>query len=317
MKTVFVSLLLLGFVNAWAAEVSISVRPQTLIRGETLTLGDIAVFEGFSLPEASTLKKIALGNAPAFGEKRNYSNQALTEILRAHLKSSEAAGERHIKLQIPSEVSVEGGGLAVSSQAVRANLQEGLKKLCDSCEYKIEDLRLPELPAFPPKSEWSVRADYQKLRGPFNIPLEIINPAGEKSVFWVTGRLSVWKRVPVAARLLSQQDRIEPSDIKWLKREITFLPDTTPSEQEITQAGQLKTAVGPEQVILQSHLLRKRALNRGEIVTLTTGTTVWNLTLKGVAQEPGYVGDTVRVLNTETKKVVMGRVVAQGVVEVK
>lgn len=316
MKLLLVSLLFTVIAQAEAPEIAIRIQPHSFVKGKSLTLGDIAAFSGFTPAETSSLKKIALGNAPAFGEKRNYSNQALSEILRAHIKSLREGNSRHIKLQIPDEVSVEGNGLVLNLATVTTKLAENLQRQCEACEFRIEDSRLPEIPAFSPQSTWSVRADYQKLRGPFNLPVEVVNPIGEKSVYWLSGRLTIWKKVPVTTRLLSVQDRLENSDIKWIKRDVTFALDTSPSESEIVGA-QIKTSVGPDQILFQSHLVRKRALNRGEIVTLTTGSTTWNINLKGVAQDPGYLGDTVRVLNSETKKIVMGTVVAQGVVEVK
>ncbi|HEX4923333.1 MAG TPA: flagellar basal body P-ring formation chaperone FlgA [Bdellovibrionales bacterium] len=301
---------------AQAAEVAIEVHPKNLVKGERLTLGDIAEFKGFNAAETASLKSIALGNAPGYGEKRSYSNQALTEILRAHLKQLQASSGRRIKLLIPDVVSVEGTGQTLSLETLRKGLAENLQRVCEACEYKIEDLRIPPIPAFSPQSVWSLRADYHKLRGPFNVPIEIVSPVGEKSVYWMTGRLSVWKSVPVATRLLSLQDRLEPSDIKWEKRDITFLPDTTPEEAELAGA-QVRVAVGPQQILQRSHLVRKKALNRGEPVTITTGSTGWQITLKGIAQDAGYLGDTVRVLNPDTKKIVTGIVVAQGQVEVK
>lgn len=316
MKTLIVATLLIGLAPAQAAEVSIQVKPKNTVKGERLTLGDIAEFQGFNAAETASLKSIALGNAPAYGEKRNYSNQALTEILRAHLKQLQASTGRRIKLSIPDEVSVEGNGQSLSPESLRKGLAENLQRICEACEYKIEDLRIPPIPAFSPQSVWSVRADYHKLRGPFNVPIEIVSPLGEKSVYWMTGRLSVWKKVPVASRLLAQQDRIEASDVKWEKRDVTFLPDTTPDEAELPGA-QMRVAVGPQQILQRSHLVRKKALNRGETVTISTGAAGWQITLKGVAQDGGYLGDTVRVLNPDTKKIVTGTIVAQGQVEVQ
>lgn len=317
MKFGLITLLLIIFAaGASASEVSIRIQKTTKVRGPKLTLGDIAVLDGFTVKQSAALKSIALGNAPAYGEKRNFSNQALTEILRVHLKEIRASGTHRIKLQIPGEISVEGQALPVNAESVREALQDNLKKICEACEYKIEDLRTPEIPAFPPQANWSIRAEYHKLRGTFNIPIEVVSPIGEKSVYWVTGRVSVWKKVPVTTRMLAIQDRLEAADIKWVKRDITYLPDTTPSEPELVGA-QLRSSVGPEQILLQSHLVRKHALNRGEVVTVSTGSTGWHMSLKGVAQEHGYIGDTVRVMNTETKKILVGRVTGQGMVEVK
>src|SRR5687767_6205266 len=112
--------------SAQGSEVAIRVSPHSLVRGKNLTLGDIAAFTGFTNSEVQSLKKIALGNAPAFGEKRNYSNGALTEILRVHLKRIQEKGTKRITLQIPDEISVEGKGLVLSKDVIARYIQENL-----------------------------------------------------------------------------------------------------------------------------------------------------------------------------------------------
>jgi len=301
---------------AFASEASIRILSHSFARGDKLILSDIADFSGFSDVELQSLKKVALGNAPAFGEKRKYTNQALAEILRANLKKIQDKGSRSIKLIIPDEVMVEGSGFILDKKALSQSLVENLKRVCDTCDYKIEDLRLPEIPMLSPRSTWEVRTDYHKLRGPFNISIEVINSAGEKTLYWVAGRVSVWKKVPVSTHVLAINDRLDESDIKWIKRDITFIYDTTPEENELAGA-QIKMALAPDQILVRGDLVRKKALNRGESVTLTAAGSAWNVTIRGIAQENGYLGDTVRVLNPDTKKIVSGLVVAQGTVEVK
>jgi flagella basal body P-ring formation protein FlgA len=312
----FLILILLISHAAFSSEVSIRVNPHSVVKGKSLTLGDIAAFTGFTNSEVQNLRKIALGNAPAFGEKRNYSNHALTEILRVHLKRIQDRAPKRITLQIPEEVSIEGNGKTISKETLTQQLKENLRAICEECDFRVEDLRIPEIPPFAPDNTWSIRADFHKLKGPFNFPVEIVNPVGEKSIHWITGRISVWKKVPVSTRVLGVQDRLEVSDFKWALRDITFLHDSTPDENEMI-GSQVKMSVGPDQIIVKGHLVRKKALSRGDSVTITTGQSGWNITLRGVAQENGFVGDTVKVLNPDTKKIISGTVVSDGTVEVR
>src|SRR4029078_4835483 len=113
------------------------------------------------------------------------------------------------------------------------SLVENLKRVCESCDYKIEDLRLPEIPALSPKATWEIRTDYHKLKGPFNISIEVTSPTAEKALYWVAGRVSIFKKVPVSTHVLAINDHVEESDVKWVKRDITFVYDTTPEVGEL------------------------------------------------------------------------------------
>jgi len=64
-------------------------------------------------------------------------------------------------------------------------------------------------------------------------------------------------------------------------------------------------------------LQREFAVKSGEIVKVTAGSSDWEVTIDGIAQASGYIGDTVNVKIPRTQKLVSGLLTAKGVVEVR
>jgi hypothetical protein len=94
---------------AQAHESKVVIRPHTFVSANELKLGDIAEFVGLTSSQIKYLKEIPLGDVPVYGEKRTFSNQGLSEVLRAQMRSLETkdVGFAKIKMQIPTEVSIE------------------------------------------------------------------------------------------------------------------------------------------------------------------------------------------------------------------
>lgn len=139
-------------------------------------------------------------------------------------------------------------------------------------------------------------------RGPFITPL--------------TGRVIVKRDVPVLARRLERGTIIGPNDIDF----IAFVEERISSDV-ITEPSQL---IGrelrrdtPENEILRSRdIMPQRFVQRGNLVTMKIETPYIQITAQGKAQQDGTAGDTIKILNTQSNRIVEGIVVAPGVVEI-
>ncbi|MGE3973389.1 MAG: flagellar basal body P-ring formation chaperone FlgA [Bdellovibrionales bacterium] len=324
MKTAIQPLLILAFylmaTAAEARQISIIIREVSRVNGPTLFLGDVAEINGMSEMQKKQLSSVPLGDAPAYGESRQFSNSSIAEALRSGMRgvglSAETSEKAPLKLQIPATITIIGKGQSITEIEVKEKLVSGISETCSGCDVEIMELRVPTMDELSPKGRWEIRADYSRLRGTFQIAVEIFEPHQNKKVYWLSGRVSVKKLVPVISHNLQPGIRIQPNDFIMGKRDVTFALDASPDEKEIVGLV-LKVPVRANQVLLKSQVKRQPALNRGQNVVLTSGHEVWSVSMKGVAQDEGYIGDLVKVQNPETKKIVVGVVVAEGVVEVK
>jgi flagella basal body P-ring formation protein FlgA len=142
----------------------------------------------------------------------------------------------------------------------------------------------------------------QTPRGPFIVP--------------VSGRVSIKRTVPVLARRLEGGTLIGTNDldsIELAEERITADVVTEPSQL----IGRELRRDTPEGNILRARdVMPARLVQRGSLVTMKIETPYILVTAQGKAQQDGAEGETIRVINTQSNRLVEGVVTAPGVVEI-
>ncbi len=98
--------------------------------------------------------------------------------------------------------------------------------------------------------------------------------------------------------------------------DITYAKDGLPKPEEID--GQLAARMLQlNQPIFKSDFKRELAINRGQIIRAVSGNESFEITSQAVAEEQGYVGDVIKIKNSESQKTLSGQIVERGVVKVQ
>jgi flagella basal body P-ring formation protein FlgA len=69
--------------------------------------------------------------------------------------------------------------------------------------------------------------------------------------------------------------------------------------------------------VFPSDLKREPAAERGKAVKVIAGDELYEVSLSGVAEDTGHIGDLIKVRNIESKKVFTAVVVEKGVVKIQ
>jgi len=148
------------------------------------------------------------------------------------------------------------------------------------------------------------RADLttQTLRGAYILP--------------ITGHVAVKRSIPILAHRLEAGTTIVENDLDWIQA-----PEERVTADIITEVNQLvgrelrrDTAEGE---MLHSHdVMPQRLVIRGSLVTMKIETPFITVTAQGKAQQDGAQGETIRVTNTQSNRIVEGTVTGPGVVEI-
>lgn len=122
--------------------------------------------------------------------------------------------------------------------------------------------------------------------------------------------------IVVATTTLPRGHRLKPTDYKLEKRDISQL-----SSGYLTQPGQftgyiVKRQLNPGQIILPNVLQAPKLVHRGEKVILLAELEGIQVRSQGVALQDGAEGQTISIRNSRSRRVVEGRVLAPGVVEI-
>jgi len=132
----------------------------------------------------------------------------------------------------------------------------------------------------------------------------------------VTGRVSARRSVPVVAHRLEGGTTIAESDIDWVE-----LPEERVTADIVTEASQLvghetRRDIAEGDMFRAHDVIPARFVQRGSLVTMKIQTPFITVTAQGKSQQDGTLGDVVRVINTDSNRVVQGTVIAPGVVEI-
>lgn len=300
---------------AWSNEVNVRSHNTLSKNSRFIYLRDIAHFKGFSSTDTKILNGIRLGNAPEPGEKRNFTNLGLSEIFRRHLPELSEEARKTIRIKLPKSVRVEMPSTNISRIEVEQRLLYGVLKLCKGCYISVERLTLPVLPSGLKIVDWSISFDGRMPRGPFTLPLVVRSQAQGHKKYWLRGEIKVFRDVYVAGRALASGIPLNNDDIEQQRRDVTYARDEIPSREQILRLG-LKRSFIKSQIIWRRDLRRIRAVRSGQRVKVLAGGRNLEVSLSGIARQSGFLGETIKVLNPQSKKMIFGQIVDQGVVRV-
>lgn len=132
----------------------------------------------------------------------------------------------------------------------------------------------------------------------------------------VAGRAFGVVQVPVLSRRVMPGDVIGPADVDW----VDVRADQTSSDTAATDAQLIgmtpKRGVSTNQPVRLRDLQSPRMIDKGALVTITLATDSLSLTTQGKALQDGGRGDVIRVVNTQSNRIVEATVAGPNIVAV-
>jgi flagella basal body P-ring formation protein FlgA len=261
-------------------------RPQVVLSGSTLTVGDV-----FSDAGEDAGKYLA--PAPAIGKKIILSSSDLQRISNAFALGWQADN-------MPRQTIVRAHGVEIDRFKIQAAVQE---KMRDQLPGQKFELDISDAASFVTGDETAaVTVENLKIdmaRGEFRAR---VNAGAEGRD--VAGRIVPLMEIPVLARALRNGDIIQPADITFIDMQSKDV-----SANMVVDAARLAgqtprrglTAMKP---VMDGETMMPLMVKKGDIVTMALDTGVVQLTVQGRAMADGAVGDVVRVMNTSSNKII-------------
>lgn len=156
-----------------------------------------------------------------------------------------------------------------------------------------------------------------RAQGISSLGVKVVDAEGRlQNYFRLPARLLVQERMAVAAQHI-------PANTTLTAEHFTIDWKEASSQRGSGVAGDglvgrvTQKALTPGQVITEAQLKTFRLVERGSRVKVKVVGSGLTLTGSGVAREAGSAGDLIKVLNTDSKKEIVGRVIASNLVEVR
>ncbi|HZH27264.1 MAG TPA: flagellar basal body P-ring formation chaperone FlgA [Azospirillaceae bacterium] len=282
------------------------LRPEAVIDGDRVLLGDL--FDGLAENAG-----VPVAQAPAPGKRAVFDADHLARLASAH--RLQWRPQSRLDRSIVTRASTVIGAEAIRAALVQA-VSAGSAPRQGRTDIEL-DQRTLEI-HLPSHMEPRVAIDSLQTDPTGRFTAMLVAPGrGDGAVRQqVTGRIVSVVDVPVLARRMSSGEVITVKDVDWIQvREDRSLADAVLDvEQLIGQA--------PRRVIAAGQPIRGRDLQTPIVVARNAPVSMvyeaQNLTLiaRGRATQDGAIGETIRVVNVQSNRVIDAVVAGPGLVKI-
>ena len=311
MKTALV-VLLLGLTAAPAAAQYTGSIPYARLKASVTVSGEI-VRIGDLVENAGTAGNTPIFRAPDLGQTGAVPARQILDAVRPH-------GLIAVDLRGLSEVSVTRASRVIASDDVEARLVHALTgrfNLGAPENLKLtydRELRAIYLEPTATGELSLTRLNYDSYNRRFDAVFELAS--GGRAQWRFSGLAVESVEAAVTTRALARGEIVKAGDVvieRRAKAEFTNEPPA-PAGEVVGLAA--RRAVRAGQPLRNADLAKPEIVHRGDIVTLHYEVPGIVISMRGKATEGGALGDTVSVLNEQSKRTIQGVVSSSGHVTV-
>lgn len=296
------------------ADVFIRVRPHVVVTPNSdVMLAQLVHAEGLSRTGTEKMRDTAMSKAPAYGERQELAPASLMEVLRPIVQSERMISKVPVHLVMSKSVIVDTLKRDITADGVSAELLQAWQPLCTDCKLEVEGLSLPAVQGV---RDWTLKVKAELPRGSFSIPMDIIRMDRSPVSAWVSGRILVKRKAPVAKRALAPGERVQAADFAIEYRDTSFSTDGIPQDGEIV-GRRLRSGARAGDILWASQLEKEKAVRRGETVQVKSSEGMWEVSMTVVAQQDAVIGDIINLKNPKTNNILVGQVTGLGEVELR
>ncbi len=279
--------------NASPLEKPALLKGEAYISDSVVTVGDI--FEN-----AGRHANHVLAPAPQAGDAMILGINDLLRIQEAFNLDWSPMTEHDKVILRRAVTEVEKSDIArLVEQTVRREVKS------DTAEIEISTV-LPRL-IFNGRGETSITVEssqFDTLKEAFTLYLNVSAEHGQNKRLEVEGRIYHIEEVPVLTQALRKGDVIRPYHIKMESMRTTDLKDNYLYSASDLVGMTPRRTIRADIPVKLDDIEKPQIVTKGEVITMTLKKGPLSLTTKGRAMDHGAKGDTIRVMNLSSKRVV-------------
>ncbi len=276
------------------------LRSEATITGDVVRIGDL-------IDNAGIVAKVPIFRAPDLGTTGSVPADRIVEAVRAHaIVGLDTAGI--------SEVTVTRLSRAFQPSAIEASLAQAI-----SAQYSFGpakdivlnfDRELRTVHAEPAsKGEPRVaRVSFDSRSGRFDATVDIPG----QNALRLTGRAVATVEVVTIARAVGRGETLKHADLVVERRPRTQASAGLVSNIDQAAGQAARNGLQAGATLRTADLMRPEMVQRNEYVTLIFEVPGITLTVRGKALDGGTEGDTIAVMNEQSKRMVQGVVIGPG-----
>jgi len=314
-------LFILSLISLFAGAELKSPRPEISIQNynevnadRPVQLRDLAALSFATIPQARKAMSIVVLDAVGEGEKIEYKNSDLVKLIKEKISENPESSEIKWTYFVPEKVTIIGRKNLISEIGATSEITFALQGKCSDCKITLKDLKIPRIRERLSYEMCMIESE-QARAGSFLVPVNC-QFNSERKTFWITGTARMSRVGPVAIRQINAGEKISSKDVRFDEVDLTYAKDSVPTLEEV-QNQIAARGILVNQPIFRGDLRKELAVSRGQIIRAISGNESFEVTSQMQAEEQGYVGDLIRIKNTETQKMISGQIIEKGVVRVQ
>ncbi|MCC2646372.1 MAG: flgA [Rickettsiaceae bacterium] len=209
-------------------------------------------------------------------------------------------------LLLISPVFAEDSELLLVREALKNSLSNKVHKIDVEYDYLQDDKTASASPSFV-----RVTRVVQK-HGTFNARVYYTDNSAKE----ISGRYKAFTEVPMVKRYIKRGEVLSEEDLSHSDIDITKSEQNIINNNEHIVGLQAKRDLQPGYVLKNSDLSHPSLIKENDEVTLIYKTNAIEVKATGIALKAGAAGDTIKVKNDRSNKIISGVIVAKGMVQV-
>ncbi|HVJ35555.1 MAG TPA: flagellar basal body P-ring formation chaperone FlgA [Terriglobia bacterium] len=283
----------------------LSATPSTLVMKQNVMVDSAVIKLGDLFDRPITGGDTPIAQAPKPGQTVSLDARFLRQLMRAyHLDISNNETFDHVLVARKSQMIKSDEVTAAIVQAIseRTEQSANMDIVFDNGEVQFT------LPTNVPATVAVQGLNFDAANNRFLAILTV--PASGPTLYTqqVVGTVYEKTQVPVLKRLVSAGDTIQQDDIDWTSSRVDQLASNTVTDAQQMVGRIAKRPLRPGQVLRATDLISEPTVHKNDLITIAVQTRDMSLTVRGKALEDGAVGQTIHVMNVNTKKQLVGAV---------
>jgi flagellar basal body P-ring formation protein FlgA len=298
-------LMVMAYGNGASANAA-ELRSSTMTDDSVIRIGDLFSFGGDL--DAGKSAYTVIGPAPAPGKRKVLNSLQLAAIARRHGIDWKPGSryERTVVSRSGTLISTE----EIEDAVTQIMLDKGMGK--DRKVRLSNSSRRIYAAANQDVSFTIENASFNRRTGRITASMLVPHGNGDSKQISLTGRVLNLMRVPVLSRRVKTGDVIRKADIDWIEVEARHMRDSFVTSAESLIDQQVVRTLTAGRPVRTRDVRSRVLISKGSLATLTLTTNRMLLTVRVLAMSDGGLGETIRVLNTRSKKTIEGIVTGPG-----
>ena len=284
-------------------------------------LGELAQLKGFEPLDRARLAQLSFMSAPEVGSSLQLKRSALKAKLSKAIESQlpELSARYTIRFKLPARLTLDREATTLSPARLSQYLKDAALALGPFEGLRLGEVTLPRLSPLKVPAGATLKLNVGAGSIPTRVPVDLLleregRLLRRQRLFVQVDHL---QDVVVLTRQLPVGTLLSAADMTLSPVSARLLPPGALTNPSDLIGAKLRQSLGPKIPLRKAWLWVPPLIKRGAQVLMLFKRGTLTISAQGKALGDGAKGDMIKVRNSQSKKLVMGRVVAPNQVEVE